>query len=102
MVGCLRIGVVWLRMIDDDSNVDGHVIPEILVSRNENVAVFVFKAESTRSTLIEAVEVFHGSDDGIGGVVWKNLYFKWKSRSVIRCAIEQQLEGYCFRSWTRR
>lgn len=83
VVGCLPIGIVWLRMIDDNSYVDRHVVSEVLISRNENVAVFVLEAKSTGSTLIETVEIFHCRDDRISGIVGEYLYFERKSCTVI-------------------
>lgn len=45
-------------MIDHYSDKDRHVVPEVLVSCDEDITLPILKAESTRGTFIQAIEVF--------------------------------------------
>lgn len=45
-------------MINHYSDEDRHVVPEVLISCDENVALPILKTESTCGTLIQAIEIF--------------------------------------------
>ena len=50
-----------LGVISNNSNVDDHVVLEVLVSRNECVPTIVLEADAVCGTFIEAVEVLDSS-----------------------------------------
>ena len=66
-----------LGVIRNDSNVDDHIVLEVLVSRNECVPTVVLEADAVCGTFVEAVEVLNSSHNRIGGVVRKDLHPHW-------------------------
>ena len=50
-----------LGVIRNDSNVDDHIVLEVLVSRNECVSTVVLEADAVCGTFVEAVEVLNSS-----------------------------------------
>jgi len=93
-----------LSIVKNDSNIDRHVIPEVLVSSNEYVAIGILEVEPGGIALVEPVEIFDSGNDGLGGVVWEDLHLQWKSGPIICSAIEEQLERDClgYRTSCRR
>lgn len=91
---------VWRRIIcarwfQDDSNVDDHTIMKVLVSGDEGVPLRILEADpfgSSRS-LVEAIKVLDGRDDGIRGVVRIDLHPHGKSSPVIGGLGEEEFEG---------
>ena len=66
-----------LGVIRNDSNVDDHIVLEVLVSRNECVPTVILEANAVCGTFVEAVEVLNSSHNRIGGVVRKDLHPHW-------------------------
>lgn len=91
-----------LRVIRDDSNIDDHIVLEVLISRDECVPNVVLEADAVCGTFVEAVEVLDSSHNRVGGIMWKNLYPHWQSCSMIGGTIEQQLECDVLRRRTDR
>ena len=84
------------------SNVDDHIILEVLVSCNERIPTVVLEADTVCGTFVEAVEVLNSSHNRIGGIVRKDLHPHWQSCSMIGGTIEQQLECDILRRRTNR
>ena len=91
-----------LGVIRNDSNVDYHIVMEVLVSRNECVPTVVLEADAVCGTFVEAVEIFNSSHNRLGGIVRKDLHPHWQSCSMIGGTIEQQLECDVLRRRTDR
>lgn len=84
-----------LSIVKSDSDIDRHIIPEVLVSGDEYTAICILEIEAGRIALVEPVKVLDSGNDGIRGVVRKNLHLQWKSGPIICSAIEEQLECDC-------
>lgn len=59
-----RIGVYW-----DHSNVDCHIVSQVLVPRNEGGAMLVLETDAAGSTLIDAVEILYGGHNRISCIM---------------------------------
>ena len=73
MVRALSETIWWMRVVWDHSYINHHVVSEVLVSRNEGIALLVFEAHTLSSPFVEAVEVLDGGDDRVGGVMGEDL-----------------------------
>ena len=77
-----------LRVIRNNSNIDDHVVLEVLISRNECVPTVVLEADAVCGTFVKAVEVLDSSHNGVGGIVREDLHPHWQSCSMVGGAIE--------------
>ena len=59
MIGRLPEGI-GIAMPRNDTYIDGHVVPQVLVPRNESIAVLIFEAHTAGCPFIDAVEIFDG------------------------------------------
>lgn len=80
MVGRLSIWV-GIAMARNDTHINGHVIPQVLVPRNKSVAILVFEAHAARRPFIDTVEIFNGRDDRVRGIMREDLYSHRDPRS---------------------
>ena len=79
-------------LILDNTNINVHLIVEVLVSSNEGIAIAVLETY-TSAALIEAVKVLHSSDDGVCSIVWKYVYTHWEARTILGVVGHQKLES---------
>jgi hypothetical protein len=66
--------VIGPKRLVDNTHAYYHVAFEVLVPRNEGVSVLIFETDALRYAWprVEAVEVLHRCDDGVGGVMRVN------------------------------
>ena len=89
-------------LIGDDTNVDSHVIPQVLVPGDQSDSVFVFEADSTGGRFVYAVEILDRGDDGIGCIVRKDLDPHRDSSLGLGGIIQEQLKRHMLGRWRRR
>jgi hypothetical protein len=70
--------------------VDDHVVLEVLVACNQGVAGLVLKTHAV--AIVQAKEVFDGSDDGIGAVVREDVDSQGEPGALLACLGQQVLE----------
>lgn len=86
----IRREVVEHWILCSDSNIDNHVMGEILVPRNQGGALVVL--EDNTPALIQAIEVLDGCDDGVGCVVREDVDPHRQAGSVMGGLWKKQLE----------
>lgn len=74
-------------------NIDSHVIPQILESRDEGDAIFVLKTDTAGMIVIDAIEVLDRCYDGIGSVMRVDLHSHRYPSTNLGVLIKQQLES---------
>lgn len=89
-------------MYRDYSNIDGHVVSQVLISRNESDAMLVFEADTTRSAFINTVEIFDGCHNRISSIVRKDLDSHGYPCSNLGVFIEEKFKGDVFGDWSIR
>lgn len=91
-----------LRVIRNDSNVDDHIILEVLISRNECVPMVILETDAVCGTFVKPVEILDSGHNRVGGIMGKDLHPHWQSCSMIGGTIEQQFECDVLRRGTGR
>lgn len=78
----------------DNPDVDYHVVSEILISRNQSIALFVLETDSLRAgwARVQAIEILDRSDNGVRGIMRINLDTHGQARAVLRRICEEKLE----------
>ena len=92
MIWILPLMMPCLRQIRYDSDIDDHIILEILISCDKRISTVVFKADTVSSTFVKAVEVLDSSHNRVGIIMREYLHPHWQSCPMIGGTIEQQLE----------
>lgn len=69
-----------------DPDVDGHVVMEVFISRDEGVALLILEAHALGPgrASIQAVEILYGCDDRLGVVMRVDLHSHRQARPVLR------------------
>jgi hypothetical protein len=58
--------------------------------------MFILEAHSTGSAIVDAIEIFDGSDDGIRGVMRVYLHAHWNSSPHLGVLIQEKFKGDVF------
>lgn len=82
-------------IVKSDPNINRHIVPEVLVSSDEYIAIGILEIEASGISLVEPVKVLDSGDDGVRGIVRKDLHLQWKPSPIICGAIEEQLKCDC-------
>jgi hypothetical protein len=59
--------------------------------------MFILEAHSTGSAIVDAIEIFDRSDDGIRGVMGVYLHAHWNPGPYLGVLIQEKLKGDVFR-----
>lgn len=84
------IGPMVVRMLLNDSDVNHHVVAEVLVSRDQGIALLILEADSLGACWagVEAIEILDGCDDGVGGIMGIDLDSHRQARAIPRRVCE--------------
>ena len=96
---------IIVGMHRNHTDIDGHVISQVLIARNKGSAIFILETDPTGNAVIYAIEILDRSYNGVRGVVGEDLNSHWNARSHLRVFIEEQLERDVFGQdggWGRR
>jgi hypothetical protein len=87
---CRRIGRALLK----DSDVDDHVVAEILVPCDEGVSILILKTNPLRSgrTRVKPIKVLYSGHNGVGSVMRINLHTHGQARTILGGIHEQKLK----------
>ena len=94
--------IMWLpygREVWNDSDVDSHIVLEILIPCNESIATLILETDPFGRSLVETVKVLNGGDNGVGSIVCPNLNSHRKPCSIVGTTIEEQLECDILWGW---
>lgn len=88
--------IIIVGMNRNDTNIDGHIISQVLIARNKGCASFIFETNTTGSPIIYTIEVLDRSHNRVRRVMGKDLNSHWNARSYFWVFIKEQLERDVF------
>lgn len=84
----------------DDTNIDSHLVFEVLIERDHDFAQLVLEADP--EAIVQTVEVLHCANDGLRAVMRVDADSQWKAGAMLGAFGKEKLEGDIARRKRRR
>lgn len=67
----VELGIRW---DGDHPDINGHIVPQVLIPCYEGDAILILKADTARSAIIDTIEILDRSHNRISGIMRVYLY----------------------------
>jgi hypothetical protein len=94
LIGTWAVGRGIGRALLKDSDVDDHVVAEVLVPCDEGISILILKTNPLRSgrTGVEPIKVLDSGHNGVGSIMRVNLHTHGQARTILGGIHEQKLK----------